>query len=190
MDILRLLDQLDELAVENPRSILGVLFWGLDKDEIRMHIQKIRASLPQEVKVAANTARDSDRIIESAKEDAHLTLENAKKEAERIVQEARAEGDRIRSEARIEQARLVAESEILKLSKAQSDEVRAGAERDALQMRRGAEKYAFDVLNQLEGVVGKVMTTIERGKSEMTPESRDQAAPSPTRARDKVRAQG
>jgi hypothetical protein len=75
----------------------------------------------------------------------------------------------------------------LKLSKAQSDEVRASAERDALQMKRGAEKYAFDVLNQLEGVVGKVMTTIERGKGEMTSETRDAVAPTPARARDKVR---
>jgi hypothetical protein len=32
-----------------------------------------------------------------------------------------------------------------------------------------------------------VMTTIERGKGEMTSETRDAVAPSPARARDKVR---
>jgi gas vesicle protein len=65
------------------------------------------------------------------------------------------------------QERMVAESEILKLSKAQSEEIRNAADRDAMNMRRGAEKYAHDVLSHLEGVVGKVMTSIEKGKQEV-----------------------
>jgi len=71
-------------------------------------------------------------------------------------------------QARLQQERMVSESEILKLSKAQSEEIRNAADRDSVQMRRGAEKYALDVLNQLEGVVGKVITTIERGKQDLS----------------------
>jgi hypothetical protein len=67
----------------------------------------------------------------------------------------------------LQQQQMVSESEILKLSKAQSEEIRNSADREAVSMRRGAEKYALDVLTQLEGVVGKVATTIERGKREM-----------------------
>jgi len=180
MDILRLLDELHEMTVKRPRSFMG-LTWGLDQDEIGMQISKVRASLPQELKVAATTARESDRIIESAKEDAGMTIENARKEAERIVAEAHEEAQRVIEQSRIEQSRLVAESEILRISKTQSEEIRNSAERDALQMRRGAEKYAFDVLTQLEGVVGKAMSTIERGKAEMqkSVDNTPAAAPNP-----------
>lgn len=167
MDILRLLDELSNLIETSPH--MGPLTWGLDRDEISMHIAKVRASLPQDLKTAVNTARESERIIDSAKEDASLTIENARKEGERMLVEAKKECDRIVEQARLQQERMVHESEILKLSKAQSEEIRNAADRDAMNMRRGAEKFALDVLLQLEGVVGKVMTTIERGKLEMQP---------------------
>lgn len=166
MDILRLLDQLHELAVDSPKT-MGPIVWGLNKDEISMQIAKVRASLPQEVKAAAATVRESERIVDTAREDATMTLESAKKEGDRIIAEARAEGERLLEQARIQQQQMVSESEVLKLSKMQSEEIRNAADRDAVSMRRGAEKYALDVLTQLEGVVGKVATTIERGKREM-----------------------
>jgi hypothetical protein len=166
MDILRLLDQLHELAVDSPKSI-GPIVWGLNKDEISMQIAKVRASLPSEVKAAAATVRETDRIVETAKEDATMTLESARKEGERIIAESRKEAERLLEQAKLQQQQMVGESEILKLSKFQSEEIRNTADRDAVAMRRGAEKYALDVLTQLEGVVGKVATTIERGKKEM-----------------------
>jgi cell division septum initiation protein DivIVA len=167
MDILRLLDDLGKLIENTPQ--LGPITWRLDRDEITMQIAKVRASLPQELKSAVNTVRESERIIDTAREDATMTLDSARKESERLLVETKKEADRMLEQARLQQERMVHESEILKLSKAQSEEIRNAADRDAVQMRRGAEKYAFDVLSQLEGVVGKVMTTIERGKSEMQP---------------------
>jgi cell division septum initiation protein DivIVA len=184
MDILRLLDQLHELAVDNPKSLGGPLVWGLNKDEISMQIAKVRASLPSEVKAAAATVRETDRIVESAREDATMTLENAQKEAQRIIAEAQQEAGRIIDQARLQQQQMVGESEILKLSKAQSEEMRNAADRESISMRRGAEKYALDVLTQLEIVVGKVATTIERGKQEM---ERSEAVPV-SAIREKARA--
>lgn len=165
MDILRLLEELNQLIETTPH--FGPITWGLNRDEVGMQIAKIRASLPQELKVAVSTVRESERIIDTAKEDALSTLENARKEAERIINDARHEAGRVIEEARLQQERMVAESEILKISKSQSEEIRNAADREAVQLRRGSEKYAYDVLSQLEGVVGKVMTTIERGKHEI-----------------------
>lgn len=185
MDVLRILDDLNTLIVDKPKHI-GPVTWGLDRDEITMQITKIRASLPNEVKAAAATVRDAEQIMNRAHEDAKKTTDNGQKEADRILAEARKEAERVIEQARLQQERMIDESEILKLSKAQSEEVRNAAERDATQMRRGAEQYARDVLNQLEGVVGKVMTTIERGKQEMTrPELPAQAV---VREKEKVRA--
>jgi cell division septum initiation protein DivIVA len=183
MDVLRILDDLNTLIVTTPKHF-GPITWGLNRDEITMQITKIRASLPNEVKAAAATVRDAEQIMNRAKEDGNKTLENAQKESERILAEARKESERILDQARLQQDRMIDDSEILKLSKAQSEEVRNAAQREATQMRRGAEQYAHDVLSQLEGVVGKVMTTIERGKQEMVrPEPISQAV-----VREKVRA--
>jgi regulator of protease activity HflC (stomatin/prohibitin superfamily) len=167
MDILRILDELDELAVEQPRKIFGKLYYGLDPDEVHMLIVKVRASLPQEVKQAVQTVRESDRIVETAREDASMTVDAAKKESDRLVAEAQREVELILSQARAEQQRMVAESEVLKLAKSQAEEIRNAADREALQLRRGAEKYAIDTLGNLESYAGKIMSTIERGKQEL-----------------------
>jgi cell division septum initiation protein DivIVA len=175
MDILRLLDDLSNMIEKTPSY--GPVTWRLDRDEISMQIAKVRASLPQDLKTAVNTVRESERIIESAREDAALTVEAARKEGERMLAEAKKECERVLEQARLQQEKMVHESEILKLSKAQSEEIRNAADRDSMNMRRGAEKFALDVLSQLEGVVGKVMTTIERGKQEMNPPPNPAALP-------------
>jgi cell division septum initiation protein DivIVA len=182
MDILRLLEELMQHIDDTPR--FGPVTWGLNRDEISMQIAKIRASLPQELKAAFSTVRESDRILEAARQDANSALGHAQSESEKIIAEARKDAERIIEEARLQQERLVAESEILKLSKAQSDEIKSSADREAVSLRRGAEKYAFDVLSQLEGVVGKVATTIERSKQEINPSP---AAPSQNLPRERVR---
>lgn len=164
MDILRLLEQLEDMTVHQ-KGFMG--FIRIDKDEIGMQISKIRASLPTELKQAVQTVRESERIVDSARVDATMTLESAQKEAERILLEARRESEKIVEAGKVQQERMVHESEILKLAKAQSEEIRNSADKDAVQMRRGAEDYAYSVLSQLEGVVGKTMQVIERGKSDL-----------------------
>ena len=189
MDILTVLEDLKTIAVEQPRRILPGLVWGYHPDEVDMQIVKIRSMLPDEVKAAAVTVRESDRILESAREDAKTTMDNAKREGERVLAEAHIEAERILEQAKLQQERMTSESEILKLAKAQSEEIRNAADRDAVQMRRGAEKYAVDVLSQLEGVVGKVMTTIERGKQDLkAPDPIQNGAIISLREREKVRA--
>lgn len=186
MDILRMLEQLNVIAVERPRKIFGKLYWGVEEEEIAMQIAKIRASLPSELKQAEQRVRESERILVSAREDASQAIEVARREAEKALEEARAEAGRIVEEARLQQQRMIAESEILKLAKAQAEEIRNSADRDSAQMRRAAEKYAYDVLSQLEGVLGKAVTIVERGKQDLErPAPHAMAA---VEARDRVRA--
>lgn len=166
LDILRLLEQLDEMVLEKPKRFMGFV-WGLDEDEIKMQIAKIRASLPAEIKQAVAKVRESERIVEGAKEDASQTLESAKRDAERTLLESRKEAEQIVEAARVQQQRMVAESEILKIAKAQADEIRNMADRDAVTMRRNSEKYAFDVLCKLEDVAGKVINAVDRGKQDL-----------------------
>lgn len=181
MDILRLLDDLHDMTVDRPRYF-GRIAFGISPDDVSMQIAKVRASLPTELKAAVATVRESDRIVENAREDATMTLESARKEADRIVAEARLESERLIEQAKLQQQSMVHESEILKLSKAQAEEIRNEAERFSFDTRRGADKYAFDVLTKLEAVMGKVMTTIDLGKQEMSPKDATPALP-----REKIR---
>lgn len=168
MDILRMLEQLHELSVEQPRK-LGPIYWRVDRDEIAMQIAKIRASLPQEVKQADSITRESARIVESAREDAQQLLDNARKEAASLLEQSQNEARLITEQAKLEQQRMLSENEILRLAKGQADEIRQTAEKESTALRRNADDYAYQVLNHLETVVGKTMTSIERGKAELNP---------------------
>jgi vacuolar-type H+-ATPase subunit H len=175
LDILRMLENLHEVAVEKPRTLFGPLAWGVNKEEIAMQIAKIRASLPNELKQAVTVTRESERIVENAKEDALMTIERAKRESERMIAEARQEADRIIDQARLQQEHMIAESELVQLATQKGNEVYRMAEREATHIRRGAEGYAVDVLTQVESVVSKIMSTIERGKAEMQQRPRERA---------------
>ncbi len=188
LDVLRILDQLKDVAVDKPRKLHFVpITLGYDPEEVYMLIEKVRASLPRELKDAATVNRESERIIESANEDARAEVEQAKREAERLVSESKQEAARLLEQARLQQEQLLSESEVLKLAKAQSEEMRNATERDCQQMRRGADRYAHDVLSKIEGTVGKLLATVERGKAELE-NTADTALVAPT-VRERVKVQ-
>lgn len=165
-DILRMLQELHEQVVDKPKYV-GAMAWGINRDEVSIQIAKIRASLPTELKQASAKVRESEKLVDTAKEDANATKEVARREAAKFIEEAKRETERILEQAKVQQGRLVSDSEVLKLAKAQAEEIRNSADQDANHIRRGAEKYALDVLVQLEGVVGKVMSTVEKGRNEL-----------------------
>jgi cell division septum initiation protein DivIVA len=178
LDILRLLEQLDKMVLEEPK-IWGPITWGLNHDDVKMQIAKIRASLPQELKQAVAKVRESERIVDSAKEDAVQTIEQARREADRLLEDTKKEVEKMIAEAQVRQERMVSESEIIKLAKAQADEIRNLADRDAVQLRRGAEKYALDILGQLENVTGKIIRSVEEGKAQLDRPSPESAVIAP-----------
>ncbi len=161
-----MLDTLNELAVERPRSF-GPICFGLNKEEIAMQIAKVRASLPAELKTAVQTVREKDRVLEHAREDATQIVEDAKREAARLVAEAQKEAERIREEARIQQERMVSENEVLRLAKAQAEEMVATAERDSRELKREADAYAYNLLGKVENVLTQALNAVQRGKGEL-----------------------
>lgn len=156
IEILQLLKQLEQL-VENTRYIsLLKLTYGLDHDEFFVLVNRIRASLPEDVKRASSVTRERDRILETARE-----------EANHIVEKSRAEAGRILEEARLQAQRLVDQSEIVLMAKEQARQIVASAQEDARQIRRGADEYARDVLNHLESMLSKAIGTIQRGREKL-----------------------
>jgi len=153
-DILKLLDSLEELA-ENTHSFFGKA-WGMDLEEFHMLTNKIRASLPDEVRRASRVASDSDKIVSAAREEAEMVVEQATEEANRVVDEARQMA-----------SKLVDTSEINKLAKAQAQEALASAESAARDIRRGADEYARAVLSAIENHLAKVMGTLQKGREKL-----------------------
>lgn len=177
-----MLEDLQDIAVDQPRGF-GPFVFGYRRETVQMHIDKIRSSLPLEIKQASNLTRESERLVEQAREDAAKTMDGARIEASRIVEEAKAEAERVLAAAKLEQERMLGENEILKIAKATADEIRSSADRDSAAMRRGAEDYAYSVLGKLETVVGRVMTTIDKGKDEIRPQPELAVVPSREKAR-------
>jgi vacuolar-type H+-ATPase subunit H len=153
-DILKLLDSLEELA-ENTQSFFGRA-WGLNLEEFHMLTNKIRASLPDEVRRASRVANDSDKIVSAAKEEAGLIVEQANEEAARIVEEARQMA-----------AKLVDTSEINRMAKAQAQEIMANAESAAREIKRGADEYAREVLASVENHLASVLGTLQKGREKL-----------------------
>ena len=161
-DILKLLDKLEDLA--DGSMEFWHRAWGISLDEFHMLTNKIRASLPDEVRRASRVAGDSDRIVSAAKEEAQIILEQAQAEAQRVV-----------DEAKLEQQRLTNDSEIVRLATAQAKEIVASAEATGRNIRRGADDYGREVLLVLENHLGRLLGTVQRGREKL--EQRLDAAP-------------
>lgn len=153
-DILRLLDNLEELA-QNTTLFMGKL-WCLDDEEFHVIINKIRAALPDEVRRANRVMNDSDKMVASAREEANVITEQATEEANRIIEEAKHMS-----------ARLIETSEINKLAKAQAQQIMANAESNAREVKRGADEYAREVLSAIENHLAKVMGTLQKGREKL-----------------------
>ena len=153
-DILKLLDGLEDLA-ESAYSFFGKA-WGIDLEEFHMLTNKIRASLPDEVRRASRVANDSDKIVSAAKEEAAVITERATEESNRIVEEARQMA-----------AKLIDTSEINKLAKAQAQDILANADATSREVRRGADEYAREVLASIENHLATVMGTLQKGREKL-----------------------
>jgi len=155
VDILKLLDKLEDTVESNFFEIWGRAY-GIKTEEFHMLINKIRASLPDEVRTATRLASDTDKIVGVAKEEARIILENAREEAARVVDDAKSQAEK-----------LVETSEINRLATAQAREIVASAEASAREIRRGADEYAREVLANLENFTAKLMGTIQRGREKL-----------------------
>ncbi|HXH61512.1 MAG TPA: hypothetical protein VNI20_09425 [Fimbriimonadaceae bacterium] len=165
IDVLRLLDNLNSLA-EKPRTFLGVTV-GFNRQEFQIQIDRIKGSLPRDVKDASHLLRETERVMETAEDEAGRIVDQGRREAAQSVEEATQEAARILEHARITQQQMVSEAEVLKLAKAQAEELRRNAESDAAALRQEADKFANAILDNLEAVVGKVMSNVERGRAEL-----------------------
>jgi len=97
------------------------------------------------------------------------------KERENMIEEAKRYSEKMIREAKEKSEVLVSETEILKSANRKSEELMSAVEARARTIRLEAEDYADEKLANLEAVLHKLLTAIERGREQFrsTPGSSD-----------------
>jgi len=117
----------------------------VDGDMILEFIDKIHATLPDELKQAQQVLSQSDKLLENVEQ----------------------QGKRILAEAREQASHLVTQTEVHQQALRQGREIIKQAEQAAEDLQRGALLYADDVLQQLEQNLEKLIFSIKRNREEL-----------------------
>jgi len=163
VDIFRLLDQLEELPERAKHLPMNTLV-GFDHEQFYYLVLKIRANLPEDMKKAQRVARETERIVDEARDAAVQKLEDGRQEASKVMENAQAEAVRIVEQARQQAMHMVDHSEVAKMATSQANDLLRRAETESAEIRKGADDYARDVLVNLEGVMSKAIVQVQRGR--------------------------
>ncbi|MGI4789564.1 MAG: hypothetical protein ACRYFS_12015 [Janthinobacterium lividum] len=146
MDIIKLLNELERL-IDEQKSIMGIAL-NFHPEDYHDITNKIRASLPEDVKRASRVTAESDKIVDGARETAEQTLEDATTEADEIIREARISAERVMrdAEAQANKMSLTAETS----SKQTVEDARVRAEKMLADAHQQSEKKMADVRQQSE----------------------------------------
>jgi cell division septum initiation protein DivIVA len=144
VSIYRVLDKLE--AYVRSGTVLPLKRRVLSEERLYEFIEKIRASLPEEVSRAKIIAKDKDRVLREAQE-----------RAQAIVTDA--------SEAH---AQLVDEHEIVQRARVTAETVLREAEAKAQRVREGADAYAVQVLADLDGRLATALGSVKKGIEALT----------------------
>ena len=151
VDVLKLIDAMEDL-VERTRWRMFHRVYGLDEDQFFTLTNRLRASLPEEVKTAARVSRDSERILADAQQQAEQVITEAKERA----------------------AVLVSTDEITRQAQRQAEEIIQRAQEEARQVRREMDEYSRQVLTNLESYATRVLTAIRKGKEQVEASAAEQ----------------
>jgi uncharacterized small protein (DUF1192 family) len=142
IDILYWLDQLETLINEGWRVPLTTKL-VLDEDECLNIIDKLRVSIPTEIKKAKRIQQEGQKIVVQGQEDADRIVSLAREQAIRMI-----DGDDLREQV---QKRV--------------NSIIEDAQKEAVQIRLGADQYALQSLVDLETRVAALHTTVRNGIS-------------------------
>lgn len=162
IDVVRLLTNLKASLFKVKR--IGPIAFGYDPADLGIQVDKIRGSLPEDLRNAEKVANSSREIIDNAHSEAQSVGERAKRDADRIIDDAKSQAERILQEAKLQQERMVDESEIVKHAKERAKAIVDEAEEESTHIVKGANHYATQVLGELENATTKILSNIDSGK--------------------------
>lgn len=141
----------------------------VNEEDVLELVDRIRLSLPDDLRSARHTLDERDRLLERAARDSQDTGVRAQEEAARLLREAEARA-----------AQLVDEHAIVIAAQERARATIADAEQRAAADRAAADAYARDVMGRLEDQLDRWLATVREGMQSLPGVS---AAPRARRAR-------
>ncbi len=143
MNVIEIVDRIEEF-LEKSRRIPFSSNIMVSESEIYDLLDELRSVLPEEFKQSRWIVKERENMIEEAKRYSERVIKEAKEKAEILV----------------------SETEILKDAARKSEEIMTTAEARARTIRLEAEDYADEKLANMEAVLHKLLTAIEKGREQ------------------------
>lgn len=152
MSVYRVLDKLEAYVHEGTWLPAG--YRVLSEERLIEFVEKIRATLPEEVGRAKIIAKDQERVLRHAQEKAQAIVENAATVHEELLDK----------------------NEIVQRARTTAEVVLREAEERARKIREGADQYAAQVLAEMEARLASALGSVQKGRAALT---RSEAAAKP-----------
>jgi hypothetical protein len=152
MSVYRVLDKLESYVHEGTWLPAG--YRVLSEERLLEFVEKIRASLPEEVGRAKIIAKDQDRVMRAAAEKAQAIVEEAASKHEELVDQ----------------------NEIVQRARTTAEVVLREAEERARKVREGADQYAAQVLGEMEGRLSGALGAVRKGRDALARQPQAPAA--------------
>jgi cell division septum initiation protein DivIVA len=139
MSVYRVIDKLEASVKQG--TVLPLGYRIVSEEKLLELIEKLRASLPEEVGRARTIAKNGDRLVREAQE-----------KAQAIVVEASTQSNQ-----------LIDDNEIVRRARATAEIVLREAEQKAHRVREGADSYAAQVLTDLDARLSGALGSVKKG---------------------------
>jgi vacuolar-type H+-ATPase subunit H len=144
VELFNTLNELEEI-IENSVKVPLTRRVLVDEDRLLDMLDRIRTTLPEEIRQAKWIIQEREKVLAEAKKEAGRIMEDVQKQMERRVDE----------------------SEIARQAKIKAEEAVERAEGIAREIKQGARDYADDLLDQLEKNIEKIIAEIRDGRAEL-----------------------
>ena len=160
MSVYRVLDKLEEYV--HGGTWLPAGYRVLSEEKLIEFVEKVRATLPEEVGRAKIIAKDQERVLRAAQEKAQAIVD----------------------EAATKHGELLDSNEITQRARVTADAILRDAEERAAKVREGADHYAAQVLAEMESRLASALGSVQKGRDALTRPKASKLAAAPATTAD------
>lgn len=139
-------------------------FVMVKSSEMEAILDRIDASIPEDIKEAESILRRREEIQLEAQQRAERIIQEARNEAEKILSESELLNQVQREAERIKEQVLSECQELRDNTIEEAKKIKIQAEDEAHRIKEGAENYAEQVLNNIEGDLNQLQTIVKNGQ--------------------------
>ncbi|MCG8402209.1 MAG: ATPase [Firmicutes bacterium] len=144
MELFNIINEMEELIESCPKVPMTKRVL-VDEDRLLDYLDRIRTSIPEELRQAKWVIQEREKVITDSKREAMRIIEDAEKQLERKADE----------------------SEINRKAQEMAGQIQEQAEEVARQIKLGARDYADEILAELDDRLQKIVKQIDEGRSEL-----------------------